>query len=32
MLPEIAKTFYTGDAEHDMYIGEIVEIEKKWNS
>ena len=29
MLPEIAKTFYTGDAEHDMYIGEIVEIEKK---
>ena len=32
MLPEIAKTFYTGDAEHDMYIGEIVEIKKKWNS
>lgn len=29
MLPEIAKTFYSGDAEHDMYIGEIVEIEKK---
>ncbi len=29
MLPEIANTFYTGDAEHDMYIGEIVEIEKK---
>lgn len=29
MLPEIAKTFYTGDAEHDMYIGEIVEIAKK---
>ncbi|MCR5604953.1 MAG: flavin reductase family protein [Lachnospiraceae bacterium] len=29
MLPEIAKTFYTGDAEHDMYIGEIVEVEKK---
>lgn len=29
MLPEIAKTFYVGDAVHDMYIGEIVEIEKK---
>ncbi len=29
MLPEIANTFYSGDAEHDMYIGEIVEIERK---
>ena len=29
MLPEIASTFYSGDAVHDMYIGEIVEIEKK---
>ncbi len=26
MLPEIASTFYSGDAVHDMYIGEIVEI------
>ena len=29
MLPAIASTFYSGDAVHDMYIGEIVEIEKK---
>ncbi|MCR5728561.1 MAG: hypothetical protein K6G24_13985 [Lachnospiraceae bacterium] len=29
MLPEIANTFYAGDAVHDMYIGEIVEIRKK---
>ena len=28
MLPEIASTFYSGDAAHDMYIGEIVEIIK----
>lgn len=26
MLPEIASTFYSGDAVHDMYIGEILEI------
>lgn len=26
MLPEIAATFYSGDAAHDMYIGEILEI------
>lgn len=26
MLPEIAEQFYKGDAEHDMYIGEVVEI------
>ena len=26
MLPEIASTFYSGDAVHDMYIGEIMEI------
>ncbi len=26
MLPEIASAFYSGDAVHDMYIGEIVEI------
>ena len=26
MLPEIASTFYSGDAAHDMYIGEILEI------
>ena len=29
MLSEIASTFYSEDAVHDMYIGEIVEIEKK---
>ena len=28
MLPEIASRFYSGDAAHDMYIGEIVEIIK----
>ena len=26
MLPEIAEQFYKGDAEHDMYIGEVVDI------
>ena len=26
MLPEIAEQFYSGDAEHDMYIGEVVDI------
>ncbi len=26
MNPEIAKQFYEGEAEHDMYIGEVVEI------
>ena len=26
MLPEIAEQFYKGDAEHDMYIGELVDI------
>lgn len=28
MAPEIADTFYAGDAEHDMYIGEVVAIIK----
>ena len=28
MLPEIAKQYYDGDALHDMYIGEVVEIVK----
>ena len=28
MLPEIAEKFYSTDAAHDMYIGEIVEIIK----
>ena len=26
--PDIAKQFYEGDAEHDMYIGEVVDIIK----
>ena len=26
MNPEIAKQFYEGEAEHDMYVGEVVEI------
>ena len=26
MLPEIATAFYSVDAKHDMYIGEIIEI------
>lgn len=26
MNPDIAKQFYEGDAEHDMYIGEVVDI------
>ncbi len=26
MVPEVAKQFYDGDALHDMYIGEVVEI------
>jgi len=26
MNPEIAMQFYEGEAEHDMYIGEVVEI------
>ena len=26
MLPEIASTVYSGDAVHDMYIGEVVEL------
>ena len=25
-IPEIGETFYNGDAEHDMYIGEVVDI------
>ena len=28
MNPDIAKQFYEGDAEHDMYIGEVVDIIK----
>ena len=28
MAPEVAKQFYDGDALHDMYIGEVVEILK----
>ncbi|MCR5209666.1 MAG: flavin reductase family protein [Lachnospiraceae bacterium] len=28
MLPEIASKFYSSDAAHDMYIGEIVDIIK----
>jgi len=28
MNPDITKQFYDGDAEHDMYIGEVVEIIK----
>ncbi len=26
MVPEVAKQFYEGDALHDMYIGEVIEI------
>lgn len=26
MVPEVAKQFYDGDALHDMFIGEVVEI------
>ncbi len=26
MNPDIAKQFYEGDAENDMYIGEVVDI------
>lgn len=29
MLPEIASKFYSSDAAHDMYIGEIVDIIRK---
>ena len=28
MPEEVVKAFYTGDASHDMYIGEVVEIIK----
>lgn len=28
MIPEIAKQFYENEAEHDMYVGEVVFIEK----
>ena len=28
MVPEVAKQFYDGDALHDMYIGEVVDILK----
>ena len=28
MVPEVAKQFYDGDALHDMYIGEVVDIIK----
>ena len=26
MIPEIAKQFYENEAEHDMYVGEVVAI------
>jgi hypothetical protein len=26
MVPEVAKQFYDGDALHDMYIGEVVDM------
>lgn len=26
MIPEIAKQFYENEAQHDMYVGEVVEI------
>ncbi|MBR1865559.1 MAG: flavin reductase [Lachnospiraceae bacterium] len=29
MTPEIADSFYSGDAPHDMYIGEVVDILEK---
>ena len=28
MIPEIAKQFYENEAQHDMYVGEVVFIEK----